>query len=459
MPDVNLLDNLATQCLHRLPESTPDQFSITLSGFAKMGYIPGTPLLAAAAESAAAALSRGPQGLGPREMAELMWSFAKCEYRPPEALLQRVLQKFAQSLGVMPGQRISQLLWAFAQFGCAPPGAVLTSIMQSATAALATYPPDSMSQLLAALRSFGCALASGPLLQAAAERAASHVSGFGGVALADLLEVFAGCRFHPGIDLLHAAAQQLSEQLSAAEAAGAPPPLPARAAASVVRSYATLAYAPPTQLLQQLQALLLQQLGELDAADLASVLWGYQLFHGLTPALWNPACEALAAGQAEGVQAQALVQLFQVHLMVCRDPACSAYETPPALIVAARGHWVAHVSSSAMLPPGEVHRDVQRCLAGMGVPHTVGSLGEDGMFTLKLALPDRRIALEALGPDAFCVNVQPPQQQPQPLGETVMRIHMLAAHGWQSLSIPHYEWSALTSEVGKQQYLRTLMGM
>jgi hypothetical protein len=99
----------------------------------------------------------------------------------------------------MPGQRISQVLWAFAQFGCAPPASVLTSIMQSATAALATYPPDSMAQLLSALRSFGCALAGGPLLRAAAERALAGVGGFSSRALADLLEVFAACRWVLGL--------------------------------------------------------------------------------------------------------------------------------------------------------------------------------------------------------------------------------------------------------------------
>lgn len=36
IPDVNLLDLLATQCLHKLPDATPDQYASTLSSFAKV---------------------------------------------------------------------------------------------------------------------------------------------------------------------------------------------------------------------------------------------------------------------------------------------------------------------------------------------------------------------------------------------------------------------------------------
>ncbi len=59
---------------------------------AQLGYIPATPVLAAAADAAAASLAKAPTDLAARDMAELMWAFAKSEYRPPEALLQSVLR-------------------------------------------------------------------------------------------------------------------------------------------------------------------------------------------------------------------------------------------------------------------------------------------------------------------------------------------------------------------------------
>jgi len=232
----------------------------------------------------------------------------------PPNLPNHAAQKFAQSLSIMPSQRISQLLWAFAQFGSRPPPSLLASIIQSASAALVTYPPESMAQLLSALQSFGCALANGPLLQAAADRATPNVTTLSPASLVELLAVFADSLFHPGGDLLHAAAVQLSNQLSAAEASGAAAALLSpRHAASLMRSYATLAYAPPTVLLQHLQHLLVPRLRDLEPSALAALLWGYQLFRALSPALWNPACEVLAAAQGEGVGADVLGVLYQVR--------------------------------------------------------------------------------------------------------------------------------------------------
>jgi hypothetical protein len=75
--------------------------------------------------------------------------------------------------------------------------------------------------------------------------------------------------------------------------------------------------------------------------------------------------------------------------MVVKQPNSSLFETPPGLIVAARSHWLSHQGARAMLPLPEAARDVQRCLGAMGVPHAVGIMGEEGLFPLPLALPDR----------------------------------------------------------------------
>lgn len=75
--------------------------------------------------------------------------------------------------------------------------------------------------------------------------------------------------------------------------------------------------------------------------------------------------------------------------MICKDAAAAQYETPPGLIIAAHSHWVAAQGSSAMLPPSDTARDVSRVLAAMGVPHVQGLPGEDKLFTLRLALPER----------------------------------------------------------------------
>jgi hypothetical protein len=54
VPDVGFLDALASQCLSKLPGFTAEQLATSLWAMATLGYVPGTPLL----EAAAGALGR-----------------------------------------------------------------------------------------------------------------------------------------------------------------------------------------------------------------------------------------------------------------------------------------------------------------------------------------------------------------------------------------------------------------
>jgi hypothetical protein len=82
--------------------------------------------------------------------------------------------------------------------------------MSQASTSLASYPLDSIAQLLTALQSFNCALPPA-LLSSAAELATEGVARMSPASLVSLLGVFAALRFHPGVQLLHIAAQHLTE--------------------------------------------------------------------------------------------------------------------------------------------------------------------------------------------------------------------------------------------------------
>lgn len=88
VPDVGFLDNLASQALYKLPAFTADQLSSMMWSMATLGYVPGTPLL----EAAAAALSRNAGLLSAKCASQALWAFARMEYRPPAALLDAVLK-------------------------------------------------------------------------------------------------------------------------------------------------------------------------------------------------------------------------------------------------------------------------------------------------------------------------------------------------------------------------------
>ncbi len=71
------------------------------------------------------------------------------------------------------------------------------------------------------------------------------------------------------------------------------------------------------------------------------------------------------------------------------------------------------------------------------MPHELEYITADGLFSINLAVVDRRIALEFDGPSHFTRNTL------EPLGHTRLRNQLLSAMGWYVVSIPFFEWERL----------------
>jgi hypothetical protein len=128
--------------------------------------------------------------------------------------------------------------------------------------------------------------------------------------------VYARLKFHPGVTLLHSAAQHISSKLTQSTAAAGSARMAAAHIMSLLQSYAMLAYAPPKALLQQLRQQLQPQVLEADPSALASALWCFCLFKDLSPELWNGAMGLLAQpAVAAAMTPAALSQLYQVRLL------------------------------------------------------------------------------------------------------------------------------------------------
>ncbi len=82
-------------------------------------------------------------------------------------------------------------------------------------------------------------------------------------------------------------------------------------------------------------------------------------------------------------------------------------------------------------------QQVGESLRRLGIPHELEYITADGMFSIDLAIVDRRIAIEYDGPSHFSVNTL------EPLGHTRLRNRLLSAMGWRVVSIPFFEWDKL----------------
>ena len=72
-------------------------------------------------------------------------------------------------------------------------------------------------------------------------------------------------------------------------------------------------------------------------------------------------------------------------------------------------------------------------------------------YSLDLALPSSRIAIEVDGPSHF---LQPDDRGVRKSnGPTLLKRRLLAAAGWRVISVPFYEWNGFATANGQQTYL------
>ena len=92
-------------------------------------------------------------------------------------------------------------------------------------------------------------------------------------------------------------------------------------------------------------------------------------------------------------------------------------------------------------------REVGESLRRLGIPHELECITADGLFSIDLAIVDRRIALEFDGPAHFTRNTL------EPLGHTRLRDRLLSAMGWRVVSIPFFEWDGLHQAEHRDAYV------
>ena len=92
-------------------------------------------------------------------------------------------------------------------------------------------------------------------------------------------------------------------------------------------------------------------------------------------------------------------------------------------------------------------REVGESLRRLGIPHELEYITADGLFSIDLAVVDRRVALELDGPSHFTRNTL------EPLGHTRLRDRLLSAMGWHVVSIPFFEWDRLHQMEQRDAYV------
>ncbi|EOD25641.1 hypothetical protein EMIHUDRAFT_237418 [Emiliania huxleyi CCMP1516] len=73
-------------------------------------------------------------------------------------------------------------------------------------------------------------------------------------------------------------------------------------------------------------------------------------------------------------------------------------------------------------------------------------------YSIDLALPSSRVAVEVDGPSHFLLPDGRGVRKPN--GSTLLKRRLLAAAGWRVISVPFYEWDGFATAKERQTYLQ-----
>jgi hypothetical protein len=220
--------------------------------------------------------------------------------------------------------------------------------------------------------------------------------------------------------------------------------------ANIVWALATLGWqAGEGSMRCALEAAAVRVAPSMKAQDVANSLWalatlGWQA-NAMMARVWEQRVEALSLSDGlSQLSTLVLSQLLQAHLASQYLELGLVTLPPSALQVAVR----AHREKARKVSVSNGHREVGDALQRIGVAHELEHITADGLFSIDLAIVDRRVALEFDGPSHFTRNTL------EPLGHTRLRDRLLSAMGWQVVSIPFYEWDRLHQQEQMDAYVR-----
>ena len=178
----------------------------------------------------------------------------------------------------------------------------------------------------------------------------------------------------------------------------------------------------------------------MNAQDVANTIWGLATLGWQAvlevAAVFQQRLEALLAGGASGpmqLGAATLSQLLQAHL-ASQYLGLRLIHLPTSVLQVA---LQAHMEATRKVTVSNSQREVGESLRRLGISHELEYTTADGLFSIDLAITDRRIALEFDGPSHFTTNTL------EPLGHTRLRDRLLSAIGWHVVSIPFFDWDRL----------------
>jgi very-short-patch-repair endonuclease len=225
----------------------------------------------------------------------------------------------------------------------------------------------------------------------------------------------------------------------------------AQGVANTLWAAATLGWQAAAGLMRcALEAAAVRVAPSMNAQDVANALWalatlGWQANTEKTAAVLQEVVkELLCDSGCLHLSTAHLSQLLQAHL--ASQVLGLGWITLPESILHVAVKAYREQAQKVAVSKGQ--REVGECLRRLGVSHELECITADGLFSIDLAVVDRRIAIEFDGPSHFTRNTL------EPLGHTRLRDRLLSAMGWRVVSIPFFDWGRLQQPAQMDAYVK-----
>jgi very-short-patch-repair endonuclease len=176
----------------------------------------------------------------------------------------------------------------------------------------------------------------------------------------------------------------------------------------------------------------------MNAQEVANTVWAMATLRWQADtevaAIFQQLVEALVCDSGRfQLPASHLSQLLQAHL-ASQFLGLGLIMLPSSMLQVA---LQAYRDQAQKVTVSKSQQQVGESLRRLGISHELEYTTADGLYSIDLAIVDRRIALEFDGPSHFTRNTL------EPLGHTRLRDRLLSAMGWHVVSIPFFEWDRL----------------
>ncbi|BDA48783.1 probable RAP domain-containing protein, chloroplastic [Coccomyxa sp. Obi] len=365
-----------------------------------------------------------------RDLSTVIWAFGSLQYSPDKSLLDDIGAAALAHMDEFQPQGLSMLTWGYGKLDHIPAGDLLGQVAQRLETQISLYHHQAVANMFYSLGRLG--QYSPSVCSAVEMHVTEHADDFSTQELMNILWAFVKFRFVP-TDFIGMLLKSVQDEKRAHA-------FRASDWAALIWGLASLGVSVSAEAMAAINNAAMQTVPDMTAPELCNVIWGLSILDECREPLFAEGISQLLDKQQQrSLEPRLLRQLLQASALA--RAAGMPVSLPQALEKAAAKWW----RTTANRVPSLSHDGVSRTLKNLGVKHKVLVFLLEGLPTVDIALEagtdQQKVAIQVAGPHEVSANTG------ELLGRARAEARLLAANGWRPM---HIVVSALSDPASQQ---------